>query len=307
MDNKVLIKYIPHGLDHKKFYPIPKDDKNLEEFKNKLIGDKEKDFILLFNSRNIRRKSIPDTILAWKYFLDKLPKEQKSKCLFILHTQPVEQNGTNLLEVIEYLFSKEDQQTLLISDSKISTTQMNYLFNLSDATILLSSNEGWGLSLTESLLTGTPFIANVTGGMQDQMGFEDFNGEWFTPTEDVPSNHTAHFTKHGKWCKPVFPSNRSLVGSVPTPYIWDDRCRPEDAAQQIRELYNTPPQERQKMGEVGRNWAIDQKVGFTSKDMANRVMKGMDELFKTWEPKQNYIFLDSENYPSRKLNHKLRY
>jgi len=29
----------------------------------------------------------------------------------------------------------------------------------------LTSNEGWGLSLTEALLAGTPIIANVTGGM----------------------------------------------------------------------------------------------------------------------------------------------
>jgi hypothetical protein len=32
--------------------------------------------------------------------------------------------------------------------------------------------------LTECLLTGTPFIANVTGGMQDQMRFENKNGNW---------------------------------------------------------------------------------------------------------------------------------
>jgi hypothetical protein len=45
---------------------------------------------------------------------------------------------------------------------------------------LLTSNEGWGLTLTEAILAGTPIIANVTGGMQDQMRFEDENGEWFT-------------------------------------------------------------------------------------------------------------------------------
>jgi len=307
MDNKVLIKYIPHGLNHEKFHPISNDDRGLQEFKSKLTKNREKNFILLFNSRNIRRKSIPDTLLAWKYFLDKLSKKQKEECLLILHTQPVDQNGTDLPEIIEYIFSKEEQSTILISNDKISTEQMNYLYNSSDAVILLSSNEGWGLSLTESLLTGTPFIANVTGGMQDQMGFKDFSGKWYTPTEDVPSNHTAHFIEHGEWCKPVFPSNRSLVGSVPTPYIWDDRCRPEDASHNIMELYNTSPEERKKMGKAGRDWALSQKIGFTSKDMANRIIEGMDELFKTWKPRQNYIFSDSENYNSRKLNHKLRY
>ena len=55
---------------------------------------------------------------------------------------------------------------------------MSYLYNYADVYILLSSAEGWGLALTESLLTGTPIIANVTGGMQDQMRFEDENGDW---------------------------------------------------------------------------------------------------------------------------------
>ena len=47
-------------------------------------------------------------------------------------------------------------------------------------------HEGWGLSLTEALLTGTPIIANVTGGMQDQMRFEDENGNWLTSDADIP-------------------------------------------------------------------------------------------------------------------------
>ena len=42
----------------------------------------------------------------------------------------------------------------------------------------MSSNEGWGLSLTEAMITGTMIIPNVTGGMQDQCRFENEKGEW---------------------------------------------------------------------------------------------------------------------------------
>ena len=38
--------------------------------------------------------------------------------------------------------------------------------------------KGWGLALTEAILAGNPIIANVTGGMQDQMRFEDSEGNW---------------------------------------------------------------------------------------------------------------------------------
>ena len=72
-----IIKYIPHGLDHKIFAPINKFGENYLKLQNSLEKDGKMDFKLLFNSRNIRRKCIPDTILAWKYFLDTLDKEKK--------------------------------------------------------------------------------------------------------------------------------------------------------------------------------------------------------------------------------------
>ena len=71
---------------------------------------------------------------------------------------------------------------------------MNYLYNMADGVILLSAAEGWGLALTESLLTGTPFIANVTGGMQDQMRFIDDKGKWYTNSIEIPSNQFGKYT-----------------------------------------------------------------------------------------------------------------
>jgi glycosyltransferase involved in cell wall biosynthesis len=64
---KKIIEYIPHGLNNKIFKPIDESDPELLGFKNKING-KEYDFTLLFNSRNIRRKSIMDLLLAWKLF-----------------------------------------------------------------------------------------------------------------------------------------------------------------------------------------------------------------------------------------------
>ena len=76
--------------------------------------------------------------------------------------------------------------------------------------MLLTSNEGWGLTITEAILSGTPIIANTTGGMQDQMRFVDENGNWFTPSPDVPSNHRGTYKEHGEWAFPVYPTSRSF-------------------------------------------------------------------------------------------------
>ncbi len=273
--------------------------------KKELFGGKDYEFVLFFNSRNIRRKQIPDTLLAWKLFLDSLPEEKRDKCLFLLHTQPVDQNGTDLPAIIDYLFP--EGHNIKFSQSKLNSEQMNSLYNIADAQILLTSNEGWGLALTEALLTGTPIIANTTGGMQDQMRFVDDKGNWFTPSPEVPSNNRGTYKEHGEWAFPVYPTNLSIQGSPLTPYIWDDRCSAEDAAEKIKEVYNLSPEERKKRGETGMKWALSEEAGFTSKHMGDRVIEGMDELFKTWTPRDNYEFLKDTDIETRVLKHKLIY
>ena len=303
--NKVS-KYIPHGLDHKIFKPVNKFDNEYKKLQNSLEKDGKMDFKLLFNSRNIRRKCIPDTILAWKYFLEGLSEEKRSKCQLVLHTTPVDEHGTDLPEVIRFLFP-ENNHNIVISPGKFSTEQMSYLYNYADGTILLSSAEGWGLALTESLLTGTPIIANTTGGMQDQMRFEDENGDWIEFDENFPSNHNGTYKKHGEWALPVYPSNKSLVGSPRTPYIWDDRCNAEDAAKQIKALYDMGDKERKRIGKIGRNWVLGDEAGFTAQKMANKVIDGMDELFKVFKPKPKFSFTKDTNIERKVLNHKLIY
>jgi len=300
-----IIKYVPHGLDKDVFFPINKDDKEYLKFRNAL-GVKDDEFILLFNSRNIRRKQIPDTLLAFKYFKDQLPEEEKDKVKFILHTEVASQHGTDLMAVKNYLFG-EDDKSVLFSTSKLTREQLNYLYNVADAQILLTSNEGWGLSLTEAILTGTPIIANVTGGMQDQMRFVDENGEWFTPSKEIPSNHTGKYKKHGRWAFPVFPTNRSIQGSVPTPYIWDDRCKPEDAAQRIMEVYLMPKDKREAWGMEGKEWALGEEAGFTAQHMGKRIIEGIEELFNTWEPREFYEFINTNEVKSPTVPHKLLY
>jgi hypothetical protein len=305
VENKI-IEYVPHGLNNDIFKPLDDNHSEFKKFKNQLFQGKQYDFTLLFNSRNIRRKSIPDTLLAWKVFTDQLPESKAKKTALILKTDPIDGNGTDLPRIIDYFFSDSLTNVLVLGD-KLSTEQMSYLYNSVDATILLSSNEGWGLSLTESVLCGKPFIANVTGGMQDQMRFEDNDGNWFTPCNNIPSNHRGTYKKHGKWAFPVYPSNISCQGSVPTPYIFDDRCSWEDAAEQIKNLYNLSPSERENRGKEGSNWALGNEAGFTSKKMSNRLIQHLDNLFENWVPRSKYEFLKDTDLEKEILPHKLLY
>jgi glycosyltransferase involved in cell wall biosynthesis len=304
-DNKI-IKYIPHGLDTKKYFSIKGKDEEFEKFKKHITKDKDKDFVLLFNSRNIRRKSIPDVLTAWKLFIDTLTPKEQEKVLLILHTDPISQHGTDLPAVVEYLFG-ENENSIIISSQKLPYTHMNYLYNMADGVILLSSAEGWGLALTEALLTGTPFIANVTGGMQDQMRFVDDEGKWYTNSKEIPSNQFGTFKEHGKWVLPVFPQAMGMVGSPATPYIWDSRCDFRDAKDKIVELYSMSKKERKEIGNEGKKWALSDEAGFTSIKMGEKFIKGTDELFSTWKPRKKFTFSRDTDFKPRTISHKLEY
>ena len=304
--NKIF-KYVPHGLDLKDYHPVPDTDEGLIKFKNDFFNKEKPEFVLFFNSRNIRRKQIPDAMLAFRAFLDTLPEEKAKKCKFVLHTEIRSDHGTDLRKVKEYFFDESYPNVIKFSTNKLDKKQLNYLYNIADAQILLTSNEGWGLTITEAMLAGTPFIANVTGGMQDQMRFEDKDGNWFTPTPDLPSNHRKTFTKHGEWVFPCFPTSRSIQGSPMTPYIFDDRCKWEDATEHLITLYNMTREERKALGAKGREWAISDEAGFTAKHQANRVMEAFTELFNTWEPREKYEIVNATEYKGKHLTHKIYY
>ena len=304
---KKVIEYVPHGLNHELYYPIEKEDelKELEQFRANLFGGKEKDFVVFFNSRNIRRKQIPDTMLAFRIFLDTLPKEKADKCAMIMHTEIVSEHGTDLEEVRKILFPNYPN-AIYFSTNRLDPKQLNQLYNIADTQILLTSNEGWGLSLTEAILAGTVIIANVTGGMQDQMKFEDEYGNWYTPSPDVPSNHTGRYKNHGAWAFPVFPTNRSIQGSPKTPYIWDDRCTAEDAATQISNVYALDRTMRKELGKTGRHWAVNE-AGFTGEAMGENAINAIDQLFNTWIPREKYELINVNDVKEDTIDHKFVY
>ena len=304
--NKV-IKYVPHGINHEVFKPILNTDPQYSqflEFKKNIFNGKDIEFTVFFNSRNIHRKRPGDVILAYRMFCDRIGKEAAKKCALVMHTQPKDDNGTDLRAVKE-AFAHPDYVNVFFSQDRLTSPQMNLLYNLADVTTLISSNEGWGLSLTESMMAGTMIIPNVTGGMQDQCRFEDGEGKWIDFTPDFPSNHRGTIKQCGNWAVPVFPTNISLAGSPSTPYIFDDRCAPEDVAAAIEEVYNMSPEERKDRGLKGREWATSDEAQMSGETMSKNIQETMDEGFKNFKPRPKYEVHKAQSRPSRYIQHKL--
>ena len=287
--------YIPHGINEKYFYPISIFDdeyKEVESFKKQMVGEDDVEFLLFFNARNIRRKMPGDLILAFKTFCDMLPKEKADKCAFLMHTPPIDENGTDLQAVIRQL---APEYRFYFSENKLEPNKLNHLYNMADVTINIASNEGFGLGTCESLMCGTPIIVNVTGGMQDQCGFK-FRDHFLT-YKDYDKIESLHDDKKwkdnkdltwGEWVNPVWPSNRALVGSIPTPYIFDDRCRFDDAAQAIKDWYDVGAEKRQECGMKGHKFVTNDVSMMSSRLMCQNFIDHMDKSFEMWKPRKRY-------------------
>ena len=286
--------YIPHGINEKYFYPVKNEKEQLEmnKMKSELFQGKDIEFCLFYNNRNIRRKMTSDTILAFKTFADRLPKEQRDKTAFVLHTQPVDQNGTDLPAVVEELCP---DLNIIFSTNKLENKHLNYLYNIADVTINLASNEGFGLGTCESLMCGTPIIVNVTGGLQDQCGFK-VNGEYLTYKDygKIGSLHDWRLWEdnkaltHGEWAKPVWPKSRSLQGSPPTPYIFDDRCDWYEAADAIEFWYNMTKEQRKECGFKGHEWVCSDDAMMSTRHMCQNFIDHMETAFEKWTPRERY-------------------
>jgi hypothetical protein len=251
---------------------------------------------LYWSNRNIRRKQPIEVIYAFKEFVAKLSPEQAEKTVLLMHTQPVDENGTDLPKVIA---DNAPEINVIFDTGRWNETELNYLYNIADVTINVASNEGFGLATAESIMAGTPIIVNVTGGMQDQCGFlfpnDEVGGNWdYTRPTDYTKWGSLHDwrlwkdkLKWGDWVTPVWSTSRSFTGSVPTPYIFEDHIDYIEVADSIRYWYDMGRDARKAKGLLGRDFALG-VGGLSVKNMCQTLIDGMDTAFKNWKPRKKY-------------------
>ena len=288
------VDYVPHGINSNTYKPVevPK------EFHDKVTTGKDYKFILFWMNRNIKRKQPSDVIWAFKKFADELPEEDRDKVCLVMHTAPRDQNGTDLVIVADRIAPGLD---IKFSTERVNQEQLNWIYNLSDCTINIAGNEGFGLTTAESIMAGTPAIINVTGGLQDQCGFkwnvapsnmneqiEYLNAEDY---KDIGSLHDwrkwEDKVTHGEWVKPVWSRVQTMVGSIPTPYIIDDKVDVHEVSEAIRYWYDIPRDERKKKGLIGRQEFLGE-MGLNAKNMCKTLVDGIETTFKNWKPKEKF-------------------
>lgn len=253
--------YLPHAVQGDVFMKRPGDQ--VENFKkNSLpVYDRDKDkFIVFWNNRNARRKQSGTLIFWFKEFLDQVGHD---KACLIMHTDPKDQFGQDLEQIVKELNIDDGQ--VLFSRTKYPPDILSMMYNMADCTINISDAEGFGLATLESLSCETPIIVNMTGGLQEQVT----DGEnWFGIG--------------------IEPSSKAIIGSQDVPYIYEDRIAKEDFLAALHKMYNMTPQERAEIGRAGRAH-VDKNYNF--ENFCSSWVKLMDDTHEkhgSWENRKNH-------------------
>ena len=78
-----------------------------------------------------------------------------------------------------------------------------------------------------------------------------------------------------------------MVGSLPTPYIIDDKVDVEEVSEAIEYWYNKTPKQRKEAGLVGRTEFMGE-MGLNAKNQNKRMADGILKAIENWKPKKKF-------------------
>ena len=96
---------------------------------------------------------------------------------------------------------------------------------------------------------------------------------------------SKHLVKEGNWVKAVWPAAININGSVPTPYIFDDRVNNKDVALAIGEMYSAGKENRKKWGLEGREFMMN---NLSNKIMCDKMYEGITTAIENFKPKKRF-------------------
>jgi glycosyltransferase involved in cell wall biosynthesis len=241
--------YVPHAEPADLFKPLEPDI--VAETRRKNFGPfADREFIVMWNNRNARRKMTGDVIESFAKFAKRVGRQ---KVALLMHTQADDLEGQDVRANVKQLGIED---LFILSEQRVPPEQLNVMYNCVDCVINISNNEGFGLGTLEALYAGTPIVVNMTGGLQFQIGdwWQDLKD--FSDQDKLTKIARQRRSTHRWWGQPVFPAARNRVGSQSVPYIYDDRVNDDDVAAALEKVFRMGRSERKKLGLQAREWAI---------------------------------------------------
>jgi len=252
--------FVPHAIPSDIFFPM--SDTTRRMHRESILGRKSDHFVALWINRNARRKRPSDVVLSWKMFMDDLKRKHgHDKAVLIMHTDPLDQEGPNLVALRSSLGLDE---SIMFSPERIDFNKINILYNIADTTVNISFAEGFGLSTLESMQAGTPVIALKTGGLTRQV----------VDHRDGSHNGVA-----------LDVELKTLVGSQQVPYIYEDYVSCETVAKSFMKMFELSDVEKKALSRKVREYVKSEFDYDTTVDLWDKTMTRTLESFpsrKSW-------------------------
>lgn len=172
LDPKIPCYTLPHGFDHKLYFPIPKHVARV------MYNVPDNAFVILNLNRNQPRKRWDHCMMAYALVVKKcydLYIQGKYTRPIRLMVGAMSSGCWELMEVFDYElrmlgvpieFGRECV-TALSKPQQISDQDINILYNVCDIGINTCEGEGFGLCQLEHAAVGCPQVAPSIGGLQD--------------------------------------------------------------------------------------------------------------------------------------------
>ena len=201
------------------------------------------------------------TVLWWfSEFLDKVGND---KAKLVMHTDPRDAHGQDLVHLMEHLNLTSGQ--VMLSNQKLPPQQLAMLYASADCTVNIADAEGFGLATLESLSCGTPIIVNMTGGLQEQV---TDGKNWFGVG--------------------IEPTSKSIIGSQEVPYIYEDRVSKEDFIGALTKIHEMSPEDRAQLGAMGREHILKNYSHEQFAQRWDKVLTYVITRFGSWETRSGY-------------------
>jgi glycosyltransferase involved in cell wall biosynthesis len=235
---KDRIRTMPHGVNPKVFFPVPKDQ--VQSFRSQYFGNLANKFIITNVNRNQQRKDIPATIRAFIEF-----RKEKPDSVLYLHMAAQDQ-GWNLPEVIK-AFGLSVREDVILPQKFTPSTGfpleiLNLLYNASDCLVSTTVGEGWGLSWTEAMACKTPVVYPINTCLgeyiTEETGFPfksggDMDHITILPHDNEVPRPTTHIYDMVKQLHMVYDNKEEVSRRVETAFemvqnnlIWEKQINP---------------------------------------------------------------------------------
>lgn len=229
------LRIIPHGVNPKEFFPIPKEEARL--FKRSMFGDRFADKFMFLNvNRNQLRKLVPSTLIAFSQFKAAVPES-----FLFLNMSPVDV-GWNLPECCRSLGLEIGKDVFFPPNFNVqkglSVEDLNKLFNAADVLVSTAVGGGWELAVSQAFATKTCVL------MPNNTSHTDLCGD---QSDLSKTRGMLYECGSGISQQIIFPNDNEVIRPLPNT---------QDMVSKMLFLYNNP-EYRSRLESNAYDWAIN--------------------------------------------------